>query len=427
VTLGLLAIGFLVLLFSGMWIPLVVAVAGLVIIYMEQGLPGFRAIGLVTWGSTNSAVLTAVPLFILMSEILLRSGVGHRVYRGLNKVMRRMPGGLLQSNILGCAVFSAISGSSVATAASIGTVAIPAMRRLNYDIRVAAGSLAAGGSLGNLIPPSIAFIIYGMFTETSIVRLLSASVVPGLLMTAMYMGYIAFLAWRRPEIAPVSRLVEDGDSHSAFMDVFPFILLIGLVLGTIYLGYATPTEAAAIGSAGALLVAVFWGDLNVAGLMAALRATVTITSSILFIVITAYLFSYAIAITDVPNVFAIWIKGLELTKWQFLIMIFCLYIVLGLALETLAMIVITIPLLLPILAAYNVDLVWFGVAVVILMELGAISPPYGLILFVIQRIGGISFKDVALGSLPFNLLMIALLALMCIFPGLALWLPSVLH
>ena len=349
----LLAVGFLGLLFSGLWIPLVVAIAGLAIIYVEQGPGGFRAIGLVTWGSANSAVLTAVPLFILMSELLLHSGVGHRVYRGLNRMTRRWPGGLLQTNILGCAVFSAISGSSVATAAAIGTVAIPAMKRLNYDMRVAAGSLAAGGSLGNLIPPSIAFIIYGMFTETSIVGLLSASVVPGLLLTAMYMGYLAVVAWFRPHIAPRQPDSEVDPRASVAMDVLPFALLIAVVLGSLYLGYATPTEAAAIGTTAALIVAIGWGDFNLAALRIALRNTVNITSSILFIVIAAYLFSYAVAITDIPNAFAQWINGLGLTKWQFLIAVFFLYIVLGLALESLAMIVITIPLILPILLAYQ--------------------------------------------------------------------------
>jgi tripartite ATP-independent transporter DctM subunit len=380
----------------------------------------------VTWSSTNSAVLTAVPLFILMSEILLKSGIGHRVYRGLNHGMRRLPGGLLQTNIVGCAIFSAISGSSVATAAAIGTVAIPAMKRLGYDMRVAAGSLAAGGSLGNLIPPSIAFIIYGMFTETSIVALLSASVVPGLLMTALYMGYIALVAWRRPEIAPQAPELEGDEPISVWMDTLPFALLIGVVLGSLYLGYATPTEAAAIGSAAAVVVAAFWGRLDLDSMRTALRATVSVTSSILFIVIAAYLFSYAIAMTELPDRFAQWVQGFGLGKWQFLILVFILYIVLGLALESLAMIVITIPLLVPILISYEVDLIWFGVAVVILMELGAISPPYGLILFVIQRIGDLKFSDVALGALPFNLLMILLLALLCVFPGLALWLPSTL-
>lgn len=420
------SLGFLLLLFSGLWIPLVVAIAGLALIYAEQGIAGYRAIGLVTWGSANSAVLTAVPLFILMSEILLRSGIGHRVYRGLNHATRNLPGGLLQTNIVGCAVFSAISGSSVATAAAIGTIALPAMKRLNYDMRVAAGSLAAGGTLGNLIPPSIAFIIYGMFTETSIVALLSASLIPGLLMTAMYMGYIAVLAWLRPEIAPRSLQPENDEPVSAATDVLPFGILIVIVLGSLYLGYATPTEAAAIGTAAAVFVAAFWGRLDLATIRTALSETVSITASILFIVIAAYLFSYAVAITNIPNAFADWIQGLGLSRWQFLIGVFFLYIVLGLALESLAMIVITIPLFLPILLSYNVDLIWFGVAVVILMELGAISPPYGLILFVIQRIGGLSFADVSLGSLPFNLLMIALLALMCLFPGLASWLPSVL-
>lgn len=426
----LLSFGFLGLLFSGLWIPLVVATAGLALIYVEQGTNGFRAIGLVTWGSANSAVLTAVPLFILMSELLLHSGIGHRVYRGLNRSMRRLPGGLLQTNILGCAVFSAISGSSVATAAAIGTVSIPAMKRLNYNMRVAAGSLAAGGSLGNLIPPSIAFIIYGMFTETSIVALLSASVVPGLLMTAMYMGYIGIVAWYRPEIAPkpvATDPSEDKESSSAAMDVMPFVVLILVVLGSIYAGFATPTEAAAIGCSGALIIGIFWGNIDVKGVMTSLRTTVSISASILFIVIAAYLFSYAIAITDIPNAFSAWIDGLGLTKWQFLIAVFLLYIVLGLALESLAMIVITIPLFMPILESYGVDLIWFGVAVVILMELGLISPPYGLILFVIQRIGNLNFIDVALGALPFNLLMILLLVLICVFPGLALWLPSMLH
>jgi C4-dicarboxylate transporter DctM subunit len=265
-----------------------------------------------------------------------------------------------------------------------------------------------------------------MFTETSIVALLSASVVPGLLMTALYMGYIAIVAWRRPEIAPQAPELEGDEPISVWMDTLPFALLIGVVLGSLYLGYATPTEAAAIGSAAAVVVAAVWGRLDLDSMRTALRATVSVTASILFIVIAAYLFSYAVAMTELPDRFAQWIQGFGLGKWQFLILVFILYIVLGLALESLAMIVITIPLLVPILISYEVDLIWFGVAVVILMELGAISPPYGLILFVIQRIGDLKFSDVALGALPFNLLMILLLALLCVFPALALWLPSTL-
>jgi C4-dicarboxylate transporter, DctM subunit len=421
-----ISILFLGLLFIGLWVPLAVAIAGLALIYLQQGTAGFKAVGLVTWGSTNSFVLTAVPLFILMSELLLQSGIGFRVYRGLDRAVRNLPGGLLQTNILGCAIFSAISGSSVATAAAIGTVAIPPMRRLGYDMLMAYGSLAAGGTLGNLIPPSIAFIIYGMFTETSIVALFTASILPGLLLTAIYMGYIAWVAWRRPEIAPRASAEEEVGEATASVaaDLLPFGIMIAVVLGSLYLGYATPTEAAAVGTVASLAVAAIWGKLDVASLRSALGNTVRVTASILFVVATAYLFSYAVAITGAGQDFATWVQGLGLGKWTFLAVVFLLYIVLGLAVDSLAMIVITVPLLLPLLKAYGIDLIWFGVAVVILMELGQISPPYGLNLFIIQNIGKASFADVAMGSLPYNLLMILLLVLLCLFPALALWLPA---
>lgn len=414
---------FLALLLAGFWIPFAVAVGALLLLWDHGGWNAFRAIGFVSWGSLNSFTLTAIPLFLLMAELLLRSGVGARAYRGLGRVTGRLPGGLLQTNIAGCALFAAINGSSVATAATIGTVALPEMKARGYDPRMAAGSLAAGGTLGILIPPSIAMIVYATFTETSVSKLFAAGILPGLVMTGLFMAFIAWRALRRPGTAP--RAVPDGKGLGAMAaDLLPFVLLIGLVLGSIYGGVATPTEAAAIGVLGAFALALLFGrcDAGVAG--GALAATARTTASVLFIVLAAALLSYSLGVTGIGRSLTAWIVGLGLPRLAFLLAVVLLYVVMGCFIDSLAMIVITVPLLHPVLLAYGVDPVWFGVLLVILIEMGQITPPFGINLFVIQGIGGGSFEEVALGSLPYVALMGVMIALLLAFPGLALWLPG---
>lgn len=416
---------FIALLCLGMTIPFAITVPSVIYLLMHTGLPGLKGIGLVSWGSMNSFTLTAIPLFILMAEILQESKLSLRVYRGLSKLVAWMPGGLLQTNIAGCAIFSAISGSSVVTAASIGRVALPELERRKYSPRVSAGSLAAGGTLGILIPPSIAMIVYGTFTETSVAKLFMAGVVPGLLLTAMFMIYIAAHALIDPSIGPKEKgarnLREFGD---ALLDVFPFVVLIGGTIGSIYTGLVTPTEAAAVGCLLAAIIAGIWGDSNSGVYKRALQSTTRVCGNILFIVYAAFLFSYAISYAGVGEQITQFLVDLKLSKFAFFFALFVLYTILGCLVESLGMIVVTVPLLYPVLLQYGIDPIWFGVILVIFIEMGQISPPIGINLFVIQGIWNGKLSDVVMGTIPFHLIMFVLLLLLVIFPEIAMWLPS---
>lgn len=411
------------LLVIGMPIPIAIAAPGLVYLLMLGGVGALKGIGLVSWGSTNSFTLTAVPMFILMAQILTHSGLSTRVYRGLSRILTGVPGGLIQTNIAGCAILAATSGSSVATAASIGGVALPQLMARGYDPRLSAGSLAAGGTLGILIPPSLAMIIYGSFTETSVAQLFMAGVVPGLLLTAMFMVYVAVHALFFAKSRPIEEQVTLLDRIRAIADILPFAVLIGGTMGCMYFGLVTPTEAAAVGCALAVIISVIWGELTWKGLLESFRGTIIIVGSILFIVYAALVFSYAISLGRVGEHVTQFVVGLELSKWQFYIAVFFLYTVMGCLIETMGMVVITVPLLFPVIMAYHIDPVWFGIVVVVFIELGQIHPPLGINLFVIQSLWKGKYIDVVMGTIPFQLIMILLLILMTIWPDIALWLP----
>lgn len=416
---------FVALLCLGMTIPFAITVPSVLYLVMHAGLPGLKGLGLVTWGSMNSFTLTAIPLFILMAEILQESQLSLRVYRGLSKLVSWMPGGLLQTNIAGCAIFSAISGSSVVTAASIGRVALPELERRKYSPRLSAGSLAAGGTLGILIPPSIAMIVYGTFTETSVAKLFMAGVVPGLLLTAMFMIYIAAHALMDPSVGPKEQGARNaGELWAAVVDVFPFLVLIGGTIGSIYTGLVTPTEAAAVGCMLATVIAKIWGKSDFGVFKRALQSTTRVCGNILFIVYAAFLFSYAISYAGVGEQITEFLIGLKLSKMAFFVALFVLYTVLGCLVESLGMIVVTVPLLYPVLLQYGIDPIWFGVILVVFIEMGQISPPIGINLFVIQGIWKGKLSDVVMGTIPFHLIMFVLLILLVIFPDIAMWLPS---
>lgn len=416
---------FLLLLVVGMSVPFAITVPSLFYLFLQDGLKGFNALGLVSWGSMNSFVLTAIPLFILMAEIMQASGLTTRVYRGLAQLVTKIPGGLLQTNIMGCAIFASISGSSITTAAAIGSVALPELQRLNYDPRLSAGSLAAGGTLGILIPPSLAMIIYSSFTETSVAKLFMAGVVPGLLLTLMFMGYILVVALLRPEVAPrfAAPVVPHRLLH-ALGDVVPFMALILLVLGSIYTGVATPTEAAALGCFAVLAICRVFGGMSWRIFSQALHSTVVVVGNIMFIVLAAYLFSYAISYAGVGDKVTAWVVGLKLSHVEFFFVVFLLYTILGCLVESVGMIVITVPLLFPILPQYGIDPVWFGIILVLFVEMGQISPPIGINLYVVQAMWTGKLKDVVMGTIPFHLLMVVLLVALVAWPQLALWLPS---
>ena len=416
---------FIGLLCAGMTIPFAILVPSILYLLLQSGLAGLKGLGLVSWGSMNSFTLSAIPLFILMSEILQESRLSQRVYRGLSVLLTWLPGGLLQTNIAGCAIFASISGSSVATAASIGRVALPELMRREYGPRISAGSLAAGGTLGILLPPSIAMIVYGTFTETSVAKLFMAGVMPGLLLAAMFMAYIAFHSWRWPHTAPKMAGPKSGREVAlACVDVVPFIILIGGTIGSIYAGLVTPTEAAAVGCLLSMILAWCCGDFNFAILNRALQATVKVCGNILFIVYAAYVFSYAISYAGVGEQITQFLVGLHLSRLEFFVALFVLYTVLGCLVESLGMIVVTVPLLYPVLVQYGIDPIWFGVILVLFIEMGQISPPIGINLFVIQSIWSGKLSDVVMGTIPFHLIMFVLLGLLAFFPEIAMWLPD---
>lgn len=420
-----LIIGLAILLLAiGMWIPFVISGVAIAIILSTKGVGGLKAVGLVTWSSSNSFTLTAIPLFVLMAEILLQSGLASRLYRGLAFLTLRLPGGLLQTNILGCDVFSAISGSSVATAAAIGTVAVPELEKRGYNMRMAYGSLAAGGTLGILIPPSIALIVYGAFTESSIVKLFAAGLVPGLTLTLMFSVFIAVFGRQRSGAVQRPAAEQRPSLAQLSADVLPVLVLVVTVLCALYLGFATPTEAAAVGCTAALVIAFIFGDVGRASLTLAFKRATRTSSAILFIVVAAFLFSFAMAISGVSNAVTQWVIGLGLSRIAFLIAVAALYVFLGLFIESIAMMVITVPLLAPAFGIYGIDPIWFGVFLVILIEIGQITPPFGLNLFVVQSVNDAKYGDVVIGALPYYAILVAMLVILVAFPSLALWLTA---
>jgi tripartite ATP-independent transporter DctM subunit len=425
----LVVVGLLVgLLLSGLWVGFALGFAGMTVLLLHGGLRALDPLGVIAWNTVESFVLTSVPLFILMGELVLRAGLGDDFYRSMGMWFQGLKGRLLQANIVACAIFAAASGSSVATAAAIGTVAIPEMTRRGYDRKILFGSLAAGGTLGILIPPSIPLIIYGAMVEQSVERLFIAGVIPGILMALLFMAYI----WVRVAVSPGLVPAEEaratwGERLRSLWGVAPMLLLILLVLGSIWLGYATPTEAAAVGAATAMLVALVSGKLRWVSLRDSVTSTVRTSCMVLFIILGAQILSYALVRTGVSRELTAWVVDLGLSKWVLFGILTVLYIFLGCIIDGVSMMVLTLPLLYPIVVAAGFDPIWFGIALVVLIELGNITPPVGLNMFVIQGLsGGRPMGEIVWGSLPFAGIMLVLLAALAVFPELATWLPSTL-
>jgi tripartite ATP-independent transporter DctM subunit len=421
---------------AGLHVATALGLIGVVLMQFFSDRPLLDMLGQIAWNVNSSFILVAVPLFILMGEILVRSGISERMYRVLSNWLAPLPGGLLHSNIAACAVFAAVSGSSAATAATIGSVSMPTFRQRGYSEQLAVGTLAAGGTLGILIPPSISFIIYGVLVEESIGRLYMAGVVPGLLLSLLFMGIIAIMVKIRPSLAPHEQAPPLRVRLVGLLAMIPMFLLMFIVLGTIYLGVATPTEAAAFGVVAALILAAMERQVNFEMLKETMLATVRSSCMIMLIVTGAFTLSFALAILGVPAQVTRWVTALELTPVMLVLFLIVFYLLLGTFMESLSMMVTTIPILVPALKASGVDLVWFGVIMVILVEAALISPPEGINLYVIHGIrksvqeeAGLesgTITDLYLGVLPFMLGMAIAIALVVIFPQLALWLPNLM-
>lgn len=420
----LLCVLFLAFFASGVYVAASLGILGLIAGFGFSDRPFWTFIGQTIWAPSSNFVLVAVSLFLLMGEILLRAGLSDRLYRALNVWLHRLPGGLLHTNIISCGVFSAISGSSVATAATMGSVALPYFERTSYSPRMVLGSLAAGGALGNLIPPGITFIIYGLITETSVGQLYLAAVFPSVLVMVLFLAVIVVHGARQraAERAPAS---SGAEKLRSLVDLAPTAVLIFLVLGTIYGGYATPTEAAALGCVGAAGFAAIEGKLSWRLLHASAEATARTTAMIGLILFGAYLLNYVLTGLQVPQTMARVVAELPLPGWAIVTIIIAFYLALGTFMEGFSMVVTTIPIVFPIVKALGYDPVWFGVIVTMMVEIALISPPDGTVLYVLQgmRIKPGPITDLFIGVTPFMIVYILAVVLLMIAPEIALWLP----
>lgn len=465
----------------GLYVAGALGVLSLVMMYFFSEAPLWNIMGNKAWETNTNFILIAVPLFLLMGELMLRSGMGERMYTAVSRWISFLPGGLIHTNIASCAIFAACSGSSVATSATISRVSLPTFRSRGYNERLVIGSLAAGGTLGILIPPSIGLIVYGVLVEESIGRLYLAGFIPGIMLAVMMIVMIIGASILFPSIAPKEPSASWRDKFIGLFSMIPVLLIIAVVLGSIYQGWATPTEAAAFGVTGALILALinnsgpaiagwflhllppsgsqtsFIGQLQERypvnnGLMResitinfdmikdSILSTVRTSSMIMLIVVSAFTLSFAFARLGISHDISQWIIGADLSSTQLVIVLVIFYLLLGTFMESFAMLVTTVPILAPALTATGVDLVWFGIIMVILVEAALISPPEGINLYVLhgvrrdvqaemaeasgaaEEVGTIT--DVYIGVLPFMGVMAAAIVLLIIFPDIALWLPN---
>lgn len=417
----------LVLLAFGIHVATTLFLLGLIGAFFYLGPTMVLTVGTLAWSTLNDFILVAIPLFILLGEILLRSGLADRMYTAIAVWLNWLPGGLLHTNIGACALFAATSGSSVATAATIGTVALPTFKERGYNERLVLGSIAAGGTLGILIPPSINMIIYGAMTDTSIGRLFLAGIVPGLVLTLFFMGMILVLALLHPERGGRAVPIPLGEKLRRLKDLLPPLVIFAVVMGGIYLGWATPTEAAALGVVAALVLAGLAGGLSVEMLHEAFKSTLRTTAMVMLIIVAAFFLNFVISLLGLPQQVTAWVRDLGISPAATMLVLVLIYLVLGCMLETLSMMITTIPIVVPLVVSLGYDPVWFGIFLTILMELALITPPVGVNLYVVQGIrppGSGSINDVILGTLPFLAAMLGMLALLFFLPDLALWLPS---
>lgn len=405
------------------FVMFILSVAGAV---FYLGLPAALEYGTQFWSANNNFVLVSVPLFILMGELLVRGGFTDKMYAVLSDWLSPLPGGLLHSNIGASALFAAVSGSSVATAATIGTVALPAFRQRGYNTRLVLGTIAAGATLGILIPPSINMIIYGAMTNTSVGKLYAAGIVPGLLLAGLFMAVIAAACLWKPAYGgtgePKSAL---RDKLVRLLDLIPPLTVIVLVMGSIYLGWATPTESAALGVVVSAILCAAYGRLNVRMLHEAFLTTLSITAMIMLIMASAFYLNFVLGMLGVPDMLTKFVTGLHASPGQIIVVLTILYLVLGCFLDALAMVVGTIPIVFPIVVALGIDPVWFGIFLVIMAELALITPPVGMNLYVVQGVRGEgNIIDVIWGVMPFLIIMLLLVVLIWVFPQIVMWLPS---
>lgn len=424
------SIGFLLLiafLFLGLHVAVAMFLIALLGAALYLGPPLVAAFGTQLWGAMEDYVLLSIPLYILLGEILVRSGSTDRLYRSLADWLNILPGGLLHTNIGASAVFSAVSGSSVATAATISTVALPSFRKRRYDTRLVLGSIAAGASLGNLIPPGIALIVYGAMTNTSVGQLYAAAVIPGIVMTVLFMGTIIIIALVKPDLVRQKEVADPlRERLKRLVDLMPPLVIFGIIMGSIYTGWATVTESAALAVVAALPIAALYGRLSIRMLHECFIATANLTAMSLLILAVAFYLNFVMGLLGVTPALGAFATSIGASPLELIIALTIFYLLLGIFFETLPMLVGTVPVVFPVIVAAGIDPVWFGVFIVLMCEISLISPPVGMTLYVIQAVrreGTIA--EVFQGTVPFFIAMVVMTVLLIAFPEMALWLPRV--
>lgn len=417
-----------VLLSMGVWVGIALAGVGIFSLEIFRHMPVEKLLAQTVSNVSTSPELVALPLFILMGEILFRTKLSKLLFDGLSPWTRHIPGRLLHTNVLGCTLFAAISGSSAATTATVGRITFNELTSRGYDPRIAAGSLAGAGTLGFLIPPSTLMIVYGVLAQVSVLKMFMAGIIPGLLLALAFMVYVAIYALLNPD-----RLPKD-DTRTTLRELLvgllqlgPVVLLIGFVVGSMMSGFATPTEAAAMGVMGALLVCVLQRCFTWRGMWEALMGAMQTSSMIGLIIIGAVFLSVAMGFLKVPATIAETIGGLGLSPFALIMLLIVFYVILGAVLEGMSIIVMSLPITLPLITAAGYDPIWFGVFLILVVEMAQVTPPVGFNLFVLNGLSGMPLSTLARAAMPFFLILVAFTVLITVFPEIVLYLPRTLE
>ncbi len=428
VSLSIVLFGLMLLLLAGgLWIAMAMSVVAWFGLQFFTSSPPEVNLFQSFWGSSASWSLAALPLFVWMGEILFRTRLSEEMFEGLSPWLGWLPGRLMHVNIVGCGIFAAVSGSSAATCATIAKVALPELHKRGYDERMCLGSLCGAGTLGLLIPPSIIMIVYAVAAEVSILKMFVAGILPGILLVLLFSGAIVAWALLHPDkTPPVEERVRFAERVRRARNLIPCVALIVFIMAAMFTGWATATEAAAFGVLGALVIAWWSGTLSAATFWASLIGATRLSCMILFILAGAAFLSSTMAFTGIPRALAEWVVSLGVSSYSLLAVLAAIYLLLGCLIDGISMIVLTMTIVLPMIQAAHIDLIWFGIFIVVLVEIAQITPPVGFNLFVLQTMTGRDINYIAIASLPFFFMMLLCIALITLFPALATWLPDVL-
>ena len=410
---------------SGIWVALSMIGVSTIGMMLFTTRPVGDAMATIIWGTTSSWTLAALPLFVWMGEILFRTNLSENLFKGLAPWLSRLPGSLLHVNILGCAIFAAISGSSAATVATVGKMSIPELRKRKYPEKIIIGTLAGSGTLGLLIPPSIILIIYGVTVEESISKLFVAGIIPGIFLAFLFMSYvIVWSLFNKKLMPPVLETFSFKEKIINSAELLPIIILITSVIGSIYTGIATATEAAALGVMGALILSYFQKSLNINNFKLSLLGATKTSCMIIFILAGTTFLSLAMGFTGLPKNLAIWIKSLDLSPYTLIFVLTIFYIILGMFLDGISAVVLTMAIVEPMIRQAGFDMIWFGIYLVLVVEMSQITPPVGFNLFVLQSMAEKNIYYIAKAAFPLFLLMVAAVVIIVLFPQIVLWLPG---